>query len=93
MYRRDPLGAADTLDVLLDSWVIALRRRVRLECGLALGELVRRPGRISNTRTHLDITLDLRRADVRVRKAGLDIDPGWLPWFGKVVRFHYVRDT
>jgi hypothetical protein len=24
-----------------------------------------------------------------VRRLGLDIDPGWLPWFGRVVAFHY----
>jgi len=25
-----------------------------------------------------------------VRRAGLDIDPGWLPWFGRVVAFQFV---
>jgi len=25
-----------------------------------------------------------------VRRLGLDLDPGWLPWFGRVVRFHYL---
>jgi hypothetical protein len=24
-----------------------------------------------------------------VRLAGLDINPGWLPWLGRVVSFHY----
>ena len=26
---------------------------------------------------------------VPVRLAGLDINPGWLPWLGRVVQFHY----
>jgi hypothetical protein len=26
-----------------------------------------------------------------VRRAGLDLDPGWVPWFGRVVGFHYGR--
>jgi len=24
-----------------------------------------------------------------VRRVALDVDPGWLPWLGCVVRFHY----
>jgi hypothetical protein len=27
-----------------------------------------------------------------VRRAGLDVDPGWLPWFGRVVNFHFDRE-
>jgi hypothetical protein len=27
--------------------------------------------------------------DLDVRRAGLDIDPGWLPWLGTVVKFRY----
>ena len=27
--------------------------------------------------------------DLDIRRAGLDIDPGWLPWLGRVVRFRY----
>jgi hypothetical protein len=29
---------------------------------------------------------------MRIRRAGLDIDPGWVPWLGRVVSFHY-RET
>jgi hypothetical protein len=35
---------------------------------------------------------DVRRADVRIRKAGLDLDPGWVPWLGRVLSFHYVDE-
>jgi hypothetical protein len=31
----------------------------------------------------------LSAADLRIRRAGLDIDPGWIPWFARVVTFHY----
>jgi hypothetical protein len=41
------------------------------------------------TRTDLDVSLSIDSADIRIRRAGLDLDPGWLPWFGRVVRFHY----
>ncbi len=43
------------------------------------------------TPTHADVWLAFDQLDLRIRRAGLDIDPGWLPWFGRVVRFHYGR--
>jgi hypothetical protein len=27
--------------------------------------------------------------DIEVRRAGLDLDPGWVPWLGRVVTFGY----
>jgi hypothetical protein len=32
----------------------------------------------------------LELVDIRVRRAGLDIDPGWTPWLLRVIHFHYV---
>jgi hypothetical protein len=52
---------------------------------------VQRPGRISSTPTHIDLYFGINDVDMRVRRLGLDIDPGWLPWFGKVLSYHYVR--
>jgi hypothetical protein len=52
-------------------------------------DIVRRPGYVTLTRTDLDVTLAIDSADVRIRRIGLDLDPGWVPWFGRVVRFHY----
>ena len=37
----------------------------------------------------IDVTLPMSAVDLRIRRAGLDIDPGYLPWFGRVVHFHY----
>jgi hypothetical protein len=45
-------------------------------------EIVAEPGWI-------EARLDTRELDVDVRRAGLDLDPGWLPWLGVVVRFVY----
>jgi hypothetical protein len=56
---------------------------------MGLSTLVRRHGSISFTRTHIDVTFPVSGVDIRVRRGGLDIDPGWLPWFGRVVLFHY----
>ena len=39
--------------------------------------------------SHIEVYYRLDAVRLDVRRAGLDIDPGWLPWLGKVVRFHY----
>jgi hypothetical protein len=45
--------------------------------------------RLRASETHLDLDLDAAGADLAVRLAGLDFDPGWVPWLGRVVTFHY----
>jgi hypothetical protein len=52
--------------------------------------LARRPGAIVVTRTHVDVLFRYNQVDLAVRRAGLDIDPGWVPWLGRVVQFHYM---
>jgi hypothetical protein len=37
----------------------------------------------------IEVHLDLDDVDIDVRRAGLDLDPGWIPWLGCVVRFCY----
>lgn len=79
-------------DALLRVWVLAARRWCWRIGHLTLTETVCRPGRVWLTRTDLDVTFPLALADIRIRRIGLDIDPGWVPWMGllgKVVRFHY----
>jgi len=39
--------------------------------------------------SHVDIHIAIENVQLPVRLAGLDINPGWLPWIGKVVSFHY----
>lgn len=38
----------------------------------------------------IDVGLDHDSVDIDVRRAGLDLDPGFLPWLGVVVRFCYA---
>ena len=87
--RAAALAAQDDLDMLVSAWIVAMRRWCRRFAHVGLSSLVGRAGRVASTGTHLDVTLDPRRADVRVRRAGLDLNPGWIPWFGRVVQFHY----
>ena len=87
--RGPSIEPQNDLDLLLDSWLVAMRRWCRRYARVGLRDLVCRPGRVSATSTHVDAVFDHRQADIRVRKAGLDLDPGWIPWFGRVVSFHY----
>ena len=82
-------GGADDVEVAVAAWVTALRRWCRRNARVGLADVVLRPARMAWTRTHLDVTLPLSALDVRVRAAGLDLDPGWVPWLGRVVAFHY----
>jgi hypothetical protein len=78
------------LELITNAWVIAIRRWCRRYARMGLHDLVRRRGRVAFTRTHVDVTLPLRGVDVRTRAVGLDLDPGWVPWLGRVVAFHYT---
>ena len=70
-------------------WLTGCRRYLRRRVHVGLASLVVRRARIAITPTHVDVFFRLNAADVRVRRAGLDVDPGWVPWFGRVVTFHY----
>jgi hypothetical protein len=70
-----------------------LLRRVQRWCwknaAIGLAGIINRRGFVTLTPTHLDVALPFEAADIRIRRLGLDLDPGWLPWFGRVVHFHY----
>lgn len=70
-------------------WSRSMRGSCVTGAAMTLRALVRRSGRVTATPTHIDVLFDHRQADVRIRRAGLDVDPGWVPWFGRVVHFHY----
>lgn len=47
------------------------------------------PARLLHSPTHVDVHLRMDDIRLPVRRAGLDVNPGWLPWLGRVVTFHY----
>jgi hypothetical protein len=49
------------------------------------------PARVLATASHWDIYFPLASVRLEVRLAGWDINPGWLPWLGRVISFHYVE--
>ena len=52
--------------------------------------LLHRSGIIFAERGWIDVQMPLNTVDIDIRRAGLDIDPGWIGWLGSVVRFCYV---
>jgi hypothetical protein len=74
----------------LATWMKRARCWLRTQAFIGPASLVLRQGVVSITQTHIDIVLPLNDIDLRVRRAGLDQNPGWVPWLGLIVAFHYV---
>jgi hypothetical protein len=90
VHKGAVLPPQSTFDLCLHTWMQALRRWCRRYAYLGLHNLVYRPGSIAVTRTHIDVIFNHDQVDLRIRKAGLDLNPGWVPWLGKVVHYHYL---
>jgi hypothetical protein len=90
---REPRAAAWPITRLIRIWELAVRRETRRLTGQSLTKLMTRAGSFAFTRTHLNVFLAQEAMDLRVRRAGLDLDPGWTPWLGKVVAFHYACEV
>jgi hypothetical protein len=85
-----PLSIPDGDRWLQHLWITALRRWCRRFVGMGLSDLVCRPGQVVVTRTHVDVFFHHDQTDIRLRRTGLDIDPGWVAWWGQVIAYHYV---
>jgi hypothetical protein len=68
---------------------LALVRDLRRHAGMSPRRLVRRVGLIQTTAMHVAVTFPGRLIELPLRRAGLDLDPGWVPWLGRVVTYHY----
>ncbi|MEV3890750.1 hypothetical protein AB0K38_32560 [Streptomyces griseoincarnatus] len=98
----DPLGDADHGAVrresarLVDRTVRELRHRLagrppaQLPQTTLIAHLLHRRGEITASPGWLEVRLDLDDVSVDLRAAGLDLDPGWLPALGCIVRFRYA---
>jgi len=72
-------------------WMAAVRRALRRACGLNLAQLLRRKAWIHATDTNVDVIFALADADMTIRRAGLDADPGWVSWLGYIIGFHFLE--
>lgn len=85
--EESPAQSVDERELRLWAWRV--RKWCWRQARISLRDVVRRSGFVLLTRTDLDISLPLTSVDIRIRRVGLDLDPGWIAWFGRVVRFHY----
>ncbi|QDF06031.1 hypothetical protein BHS04_22890 [Myxococcus xanthus] len=82
----------DDATLMLRAALLTVGRVTRRLAHMGLRALVLRPGRLVATRTHLDIVFASSQVDIRIRRAGLDINPGWVPWLARVIQYHYQYD-
>lgn len=87
--RRLPDVPAPDASLALRAVYLALVRDLRRHAGISLRRLVCRVGLVETTATHVDVTFPGRLIELPLRRAGLDLDPGWVPWLGRVVTYHY----
>lgn len=71
---------------------LLMSRYLQRYASSSLRALIRRPGYIAGTRTHLDLVFSIEQLDIELRRAGLDINPGWVSWLGRVVQIHYKEE-
>jgi hypothetical protein len=74
---------------LINAFQLASGLFLRRHCALSLRGLIHRPGRVELTPTQWNVTFEINQTDLRLRRMALDTDPGWVPWLGYVVQFHY----
>lgn len=84
-WHDAPVAAED-----LSAWWRRMRLATLRDARLPLRRLIQRPGEIWSSPHRLDVVSPLRAADLRIRRAGFDLDPGYLPWLDTVIRFHYA---
>jgi hypothetical protein len=74
-------------------WLAVTAQRL-LHDGTATAEtverLLHRRGTLFAERGWIDVEMPMSEVDIDIRRAGLDIDPGWIGWLGSVVKFRYV---
>lgn len=88
---HDPGGAVPA-DEMAHRWRLACSLYLRRVPRIGLARLCLRRARVRWSSTHVDVCFSLADADLRVRQAGLDVDPGWVDWLQRVVRFEYMHE-
>ncbi len=74
-------------------WRIALDRWLRRHCRLNLAKVIKRMGWLQWGEDHISVRFPLDSADLRLRRRGVDIDPGFVSWMGRSVHFTFADKT
>lgn len=73
--------------------LLDLAHRLYAGTGVWDPELLRVPSLCRASASHLDLYYPLSAVRLEVRLSALDINPGWVPWLGRVVSFHYQESS
>jgi hypothetical protein len=87
-YDHSELIAIEELQGL--NGIVTLGQQWYGKQGLWQPTLLELPATIEADESHIDMTVADSLINIDIRVMGLDINPGWLPWLGKVVSFHYI---
>lgn len=83
---------ANALDVYvteIESRVLARYSPEGIDQSSVVETLCRRGARLLIDNGWLELVFELNDVDTNIRRAGLDLDPGFVPWLGKVVKIRY----
>lgn len=89
VVREVAVRSEGPVGTVAEAWVDAIEAWLLRHAELTLADVVLRPARVLATSTHVDLLFGHGQADARLRRVGLDLDPGWVAWWGRVVAFHY----
>jgi hypothetical protein len=82
----------DAVGVVANRWsraTAAALRHADVPPDEVVAAVIRRSGLIAYAPGWVEIRMPLAEVDLDIRRAGLDLDPGWVPWLGTVVRYRY----
>jgi hypothetical protein len=81
------------IDAQLARWSAWLDAQAPALAPPRLEAVCRRAGELRLEPGWIELHLPLDSVDTSVRRLGLDLDPGWLPWLGCVLRIIYDDDA
>jgi hypothetical protein len=82
-------GLRDWLGLALPYIRQRLARSLGAEPGQIAQTLLHHRGRLFVTQMHVDLVLPMSSIHIAVRRSGLDVDPGWVPELGRIIKFHF----
>ena len=83
MFTPESALAAQIRGSLAALWVARV--------GASPQEFLHLPGLCIHSPEEVIVQIDIEHQDMRLRKAGLDRDPGWIEWIHRTVRIEYRR--
>ena len=82
-------SALDAFVTEIESRLLARYSPEGIEQSAVVETLCRRSARLLIDNGWLELIFELNDVDTQIRRAGLDLDPGFVPWLGKVVKIRY----